>query len=847
MDSNLASRWARRWGPPAGLCALVLLAALIANVLQRYADLTTWTVHAHEVIAQINAVESRVDRIETAGRGYLLTRDPDFLNIHAGNRAEMPAQIGHLRQLLKDNPGQLRRLDAFQVVYERHFAALGTLLRERPRAGSRLAPKKLESLRELAGLIRVIHDEEARLLRERTAGAGSFARTTSALMLAGVLLAVFLVLFASVSTNRISRANEAQAGLLRSIFDSIGDGLIVTDMDGRFTHHNRGASQILGVSFDKVHTIAELGFITGMPEGRSPTRRAMQGESTSDVEFKITRDGGERTISADGRPVIGADGRRAGALAIVRDVTERRNLENEWKRARESALEASRLKSDFLATMSHEIRTPMNGVIGMSTILLDTPLDEEQLSFVNTIKCSADSLLALINQVLDHARIESGKLQLIDVDFDLFDTVETVTDLFRYLARSKAIDLRVDFGPEVPGVLRGDVDRLRQVLVNLVGNALKFTDHGFVEIVVRRPGPVTGDGRSQVQFTVRDTGCGMSPGAQKRLFQKFSQVGDASSSRGGSGLGLAISRELVRAMGGDVDVQSVEGFGSRFRFSVSLGTALTCPVRGPTDDHVGPRFKGRVLVAEDQPVNQLVIAKYLERFGLDFDVVPDGEACLRALGRQSYDLVLMDCQMRPMDGYQATARIRAAEVIRREQTGVERRLPIVALTAEGMSGDRRRCFEMGMDAFLSKPLAMEHLKTMLKKYLPESAAEPTTFTGPEFDPEVLRRLDGFESDGRPLALVLYDEFRASGLVDLEKLVAAAASQKWADVRYLAHSLKSSGRTLGLEWFGEVCETLERVATGEHPIDHEVARLQELHRSGCAILDQTMGSDQASNA
>ena len=776
---SAVTRFLRRWGFPTGLGALLLICALIANVLWRYAASNRWTMHTHEVLTLLATVEASIER-------------------------STPPALDELARLVDDNPAQTPRV-----------RALAELIR-------RPTPYAAPPRAQMRDLIRDLRDEEQRLLRQRTESADAFAGLVTLLMVIGALTAITLVSLTYALMRRTLRANENQSNLLRSIFDSIGDGLIVTNTDGQFTHHNRPAGQVLNIDLTRVRTISDLNRVFGMTVDDSPTQRALRGEVVTDFVIPVHRGLRARFISVDSRPVLGPGGERQGALALMRDVTERQNLEDEWKQARESALQASRLKSDFLATMSHEIRTPMNGVIGMSTLLLNTPLDGEQLSLVKTIKSSADALLTLINQVLDHARIESGKLELEDVDFNLNDLLETALDLFRYLARSKNVELKLDVDPGVPEALRGDADRLRQVVINLISNALKFTDRGYVEVTVRMLASAAAGAGHEIEIAVRDTGRGISADAQSRLFQRFSQVHDRKVQVGGSGLGLVISRELVRAMGGEIGVESAEGFGSRFAFTVRMASALTCPMRPNDQSADQPNLKGRVLVAEDQPVNQLVIGKYLERFGLDFEIVPDGQAALATLKQGAFDLILMDCQMRPTDGYTATAAIRAEEA----RLADGRRIPIVALTAEGMSGDRRRCFEVGMDAFLPKPIALEQLHQMMKKYLPEDAGAEDRGCAAS----ALEKLAGFESDGRPLVAVLVDEFRVGGRAEVDRLVQAAGRAAWADVRHLAHSLKSSGRTLGLERFGEVCDQLEREADGRD-VSALVTELVELHGNG----------------
>jgi signal transduction histidine kinase/CheY-like chemotaxis protein len=724
------------------------------------------------------------------------------------------------------------------------------------------------------------------------------------------------------------RSDGARPLVDRTLTDALPLGIFELDTNCRVTWANTAWWELQG-AFATTEPFGWLGKVHPDDQGRidGVMLRARTG-AWFDERYRIRRDV-ERWAWVHTRVVAGDQGHAGASIDITTAIDGELHLEQ----ARDAAVETSRLKSEFLANMSHEIRTPLNGVIGMATLLLDTQLNRDQRDQVVTLRTAGEHLLELVNDILDFSKVETGKLELESSEFELMTVIHNVVSLYSSAAFDKGLRLRIDTDASLPRVVTGDQGRLRQILTNLVGNAIKFTEHGSITIRLTSEGR----GTNVVRFEVADTGVGLAPESLDKVFDPFVQA-DASTTRryGGTGLGLPISRRLAEAMGGMLSVDSRPDVGSTFWFTVpfdaagSTATATPNPMMSLTTadldtavvehvdvEHVvvdlgvnepalpissvspleavapvaaagalGPvglvrTSRGRILVVEDNPINQKVAVGFLTHLGWEADVAGDGLQGVEAATTVAYDLILMDCQMPRMDGYEATARIRARQ-------GEGRRVPIIALTAAAMPGDRQRCVDAGMDDYLSKPVDLTRLDHILTAWSPPAAPTPLSadaltvdddtvvddtvvddtvvddtvvdetlvddtvvddtvvddtvddeYLEDVLDPIVVAQLRFIPTATGTLFDEAVKQFRAVSAKSTAAAAVAIADQQWTTLADGAHTLRGMAATIGASALAEAAGALESAARHHPPDGRLMARLMveiqsELRRALTAI-------------
>ena len=599
---------------------------------------------------------------------------------------------------------------------------------------------------------------------------------------------------------------------LRTILSSIGDAVIATDTDIKVTYMNPLAERLLGIKKESAlgRNLTDIFTVSNPEDGNIDNPLFHMAREARDIfvgdSILLLEGGVSLPIEYTASFILDEKGGTNGCALVFRDISKRKQSEEELRSAMLASRASNKAKSEFLANMSHEIRTPMNAILGMTELLLDTALDSEQLESLSIVKRSADALLGLLNDLLDLSKVEAGRMELEKTDFNLHNLIEDAVLSLTPQAQAKGLRLICSIEQGTPRGLKGDPGRLRQVILNLVGNAIKFTHQGTVTVEVLRASTQEGDasgsaGLISLHFRVTDTGMGIREDKLGNIFESFTQA-DGSTTRqfGGTGLGLTISSQIVSMMHGELKVESTPGVGSSFYFTAVFEPGVVLDQSTGAMRHLLEQKDASsglsILLAEDNVINQLFVVKALEKGNHRVTVVENGKAALEALGRDKYDVMLMDVQMPVMDGYEATRRIRE-----HSQGRFDPGIPVIALTAHAMEGDREKCLGAGMDMYIPKPFRVSHLLEAVvlaskREFMDTGQGVPASVamrSAPALD--LGFALDLLDGDVGILREIL-EEFNEKMPEQVRKLGKALESGDTSSARIMAHAIKSGLSSLG---------------------------------------------------
>ncbi|GGY07722.1 PAS domain S-box protein [Paludibacterium paludis] len=581
-----------------------------------------------------------------------------------------------------------------------------------------------------------------------------------------------------------------------TLFELIPMAVYLKDADGRYIRVNKAFTEMFqSPAEDWIGRTAEemFGEEAATEHGRIDSLLYETLQPQTYESPLVLKNGAVIDTLISKAPLVKRDGTVTGLVSTLVDITGRKQAERDSIRAKEAAEAASRSKSEFLANMSHEIRTPLNGIIGMTELVLETPLDDQQTEWLEIVKASSDALLQVINDILDFSKIEAGKLTIESIEFDLREVFTSAVQLLSLNAREAGLGLTLDIDPSCPARLIGDPGRWRQIVINLLGNAVKFTHRGGVAIRVY---PVAREDGPWVHFEVKDTGIGIPKAKVAQIFEAFTQADSSTTRRfGGTGLGLSITQHLVRMMGGAIALDSEEGKGSTFTVSLPVRPVAQsdAPVLSPVASHHGG-VSLNVLLAEDNYVNQRLALSLLEKWGHRVSLATNGEEALRLWRAETFDVILMDVQMPVMGGVEATHQLRE------EERGRGGHIPIIAMTANAMEGDRERCLAEGMDEYIAKPIKAGDLRRLLES-IPGAA-----LTGSRFDYAAALGASDQEIVG-----LIAEHFLEHAPLQLQRMSEALKNGDLGTLTREAHSLKGLFQTFGARPAAQLSQDIQDAA------------------------------------
>jgi signal transduction histidine kinase/CHASE3 domain sensor protein/CheY-like chemotaxis protein len=815
---------------------LLIVGTYAFQSTKQYKSSSEWVSHTQEVINEAQSILLSVEDIETAQRGYVITGDEKFLTPYNAGLTALPKSHLRLRQLVHDNPSQRELLVKInQLIIQKTVFAERTI-NVRSKVGFNAAQDLIESgegerlMVSIRNLLEGFIGNEETYLAARLKDSDEQFAHTSAIILGSIALAILFVVitlyFYLKDHNRRLRSEKkvkASEARIKKFLESLPLGVYVVTADGVPFFTNSEAVRMLGegiLSGNNYSDIREIypSYISGTnepyPVDKRPVVRVLKGESNICVEdVETEKDGIRIPLRINATHIADEEGNIEFAIAVFEDITTVKEAENELRKAKKLAEESSELKEMFLANMSHEIRTPMNAVIGFTDLLLKRNLNEEEMGYVRIIKTSGENLLRIINDVLDISKIESGLMTFEIHPIAINALFSSIKVMFTQKAREKNLQITFTDDPNIPASIMGDPTRLTQIIMNLVGNAIKFTQEGSVAVSAKLVGRE--EDHVQLEFSVKDTGIGIPEQKLDSIFERFTQAEKHTTRKfGGTGLGLNIVKQLVELQGGTITVHSKEGAGSEFKFLLSFSTTGEVAAVKPQkyEECDIERLKQlKILLVEDSPINVKFISALFENHGMVVDHAENGKVAIEKMAEVAYDMILMDIEMPEMNGYETTTYIRSV---------LESSVPIIAMTAHTMAGESEKCLQMGMNGYLSKPIREDLLFRTLIHIGLESEEPVSEVPGKLVD---LTSLEKTMRGNKKVILETLEIFLEHLPENLEGITEGVKEENFAMIRRNAHTMKSSVSILGINKIQDLLEEMERLAT----LESDMERIIEL--------------------
>jgi signal transduction histidine kinase/DNA-binding response OmpR family regulator len=808
-------------------CILVLLVTGVFSFRTsfKYKSSNEWVSHTQEVIAETQNIMVDILDVETSLRGFVIGGENNFLTAYRKAGLHIDQSVHTVRVLTSDNPSQGLLLDTIKGLLDSKLAFSQQVALEREQHGFEKAQHLVSSdlgenlKNEIRSKIRVFINNEKVLFARRLNTANTNFLIILYSIVSAIVLAILIVLFTLVyflkdyKRRLLSEARVAEnEQRVKFFLESLPVGVFVLKSNGDAFYANSKSLEILGKGIlpdTKSSNLAEVysaylaGTDTVYPADRLPIVRALNGEAHICAEdMELLKEGKRVPLRINATPIYNSKNEIEYAIAVFEDISLSKQTEQELIRAKKAAEESGKLKEAFLANMSHEIRTPMNAIIGFTDLLLKRKLAEPELDYVTTIKSSGETLLKIINDILDVSKMESGVITFETVPISIKEFFNSLNNMLASRATQKGVALSFAYASTFPKVLLGDATRLSQILINLIGNAIKFTEVGKVDI--RAEVLFETESYFDIQFLIKDTGIGIPTDKLDSIFDRFTQA-ESHTTRfyGGTGLGLSIAKQLIELQGGTIAVKSKVGEGSEFTFSLRYEKSNLEQVKG-NQQKVQHDYtllaKKKILLVEDNPVNVKFVLSLLEAYNVKPAVAVNGQEALDMLRKERYDLVLMDIEMPVLNGYEATASIRAE---------FGKSIPIIAMTANAMSGEKEKCLQLGMNAYIPKPIREEALMDAIFQFDSQPAQEPTheqdnpAFVNMAF---LEKSLKNKEHIRQTLDLVLQQLPK-----DMIELKQAVGSSAYLTIKRSSHRIKSTVSLIGAQGLEKMLEEMEMLA------------------------------------